>query len=221
MPDEEQRGKRQELPTRHKGYTQKAVVGGSKVYLRTGEYPDGSLGEINLDMSKEGAGFRAMVNNFAVAISIGLQYGVPLEEFVEAFTFTKFEPAGLVKGNDAIQNATSILDYIFRELAISYLDRTDFAHHRPEGIIADDLEMSPDIERLLSVLPKGFYRGRVPPEALHGEEKLVQLPVAGPVARSKMQGYTGEPCPSCQQLTLVRNGTTLKCNSEGCGYSSE
>ena len=119
---------REKLPNRRKGYTQKAIVGGHKVYLRTGEFDDGRLGEIFIDMHKEGAAFRAMMNNFAIAISLGLQYGVPLEEYVEAFTFTKFEPAGMVQGNDAIKNATSILDYVFRELAVSYLGRHDLAH---------------------------------------------------------------------------------------------
>ncbi|MEX3009254.1 vitamin B12-dependent ribonucleotide reductase [Hoeflea sp. TYP-13] len=119
---------REKLPNRRKGYTQKAVVGGHKVYLRTGEFDDGRIGEIFIDMHKEGAAFRAMMNNFAIAISLGLQYGVPLEEYVEAFTFTKFEPAGMVQGNDAIKNATSILDYVFRELAVSYLERHDLAH---------------------------------------------------------------------------------------------
>ena len=103
------------------------------------QYEDGSLGEIFIDMHKEGAGFRAMMNNFAIAVSVGLQYGVPLEEFVDAFTFTKFEPAGMVQGNDSIKNATSILDYIFRELAVSYLDRTDLAHVKPEGATFDDI----------------------------------------------------------------------------------
>jgi ribonucleoside-diphosphate reductase alpha chain len=119
---------REKLPNRRQGYTQKAVVGGHKVYLRTGEFGDGRIGEIFIDMHKEGAAFRAMMNNFAISISLGLQYGVPLEEFVEAFTFTKFEPAGMVQGNDAIKNATSILDYVFRELAVSYLNRNDLAH---------------------------------------------------------------------------------------------
>ncbi|WP_372605381.1 vitamin B12-dependent ribonucleotide reductase, partial [Actibacterium sp.] len=130
---------REKLPQRRKGYTQKAIVGGHKVYLRTGEYQDGALGEIFIDMHKEGAGFRAMMNNFAIAVSVGLQYGVPLEVFVEAFTFTRFEPAGIVLGNDSIKNATSILDYIFRELAVSYLDRTDLAHVKPEGVTFDEL----------------------------------------------------------------------------------
>ena len=122
---------RERLPDRRKGYTQKAVVGGHKVYLRTGEYDDGRLGEIFIDMHKEGAAFRSLMNNFAIAISLGLQYGVPLEEFVDAFTFTRFEPAGLVQGNDSIKYATSILDYIFRELAVSYLGRYDLAHVDP------------------------------------------------------------------------------------------
>ena len=119
---------RDKLPSRRKGYTQKAVVGGHKVYLRTGEYDDGKLGEIFIDMHKEGAALRAMMNNFAIAVSVGLQYGVPLEEFVDAFTFTKFEPAGMVQGNESIKNATSILDYVFRELAVSYLGRHELAH---------------------------------------------------------------------------------------------
>jgi ribonucleoside-diphosphate reductase alpha chain len=127
------------LPNRRKGYTQKAKVGGHKVYLRTGEYEDGRLGEIFIDMHKEGAAFRSLMNNFAIAISIALQYGVPLEEYVEAFTFTRFEPAGMVEGNDSIKMATSILDYIFRELAVSYLGRYDLAHIEPQDITPDTL----------------------------------------------------------------------------------
>ena len=141
------RSHREKLPERRKGYTQKAVVGGHKVYLRTGEYKDGQLGEIFIDMHKEGAGFRAMMNNFAIAVSVGLQYGVPLDEFVDAFTFTKFEPAGMVQGNDSIKNATSILDYIFRELAVSYLDRSDLAHVKPTGASFDDIGGGQDEER--------------------------------------------------------------------------
>ena len=124
---------------RRKGYTQKAMVGGHKVYLRTGEYEDGGLAEIFIDMHKEGSAFRSLMNNFAIAISLGLQYGVPLEEFVEAFTFTRFEPSGIVEGNDTIKMATSILDYIFRELAISYLDRNDLAHVEPADLMPDTI----------------------------------------------------------------------------------
>ncbi|MEN0002150.1 MAG: vitamin B12-dependent ribonucleotide reductase, partial [Pseudomonadota bacterium] len=118
----------EKLPARRKGYTQKAKIGGHTVFLRTGEYDDGRLGEIFLDMNKEGSTLRALINNFAISVSLGLQYGVPLEEYVDAFVFTKFEPAGMVQGNDAIKNATSILDYVFRELAVSYLERHDLAH---------------------------------------------------------------------------------------------
>jgi ribonucleoside-diphosphate reductase alpha chain len=175
---------RSKMPDRRKGYTQKAMVGGHKVYLRTGEYQDGNLGEIFIDMHKEGAGFRAMMNNFAIAVSVGLQYGVPLEEFVDAFTFTKFEPAGMVQGNDSIKNATSILDYIFRELAVSYLDRTDLAHIKPEGHTFDDLgngdaqegvsnvaELSEgaanrSLEMLKQVSSTGYLRKRLPQELM-------------------------------------------------------
>ncbi|WP_417691761.1 vitamin B12-dependent ribonucleotide reductase [Roseibium sp.] len=122
----------EKLPTRRKGYTQKAKIGGHTIFLRTGEYDDGRLGEIFLDMNKEGSALRAFINNFAISVSLGLQYGVPLEEYVDAFTFTKFEPAGMVQGNDAIKNATSILDYVFRELAVSYLGRHELAHVPPE-----------------------------------------------------------------------------------------
>ena len=122
---------RERMPDRRKGYTQKAVVGGHKVYLRTGEYDDGRLGEIFIDMHKEGAALRSLINNFAIAVSLGLQYGVPLEEYVDAFTFTRFEPSGPVQGNDFIKYATSILDYVFRELAVSYMARFDLAHVDP------------------------------------------------------------------------------------------
>jgi ribonucleoside-diphosphate reductase alpha chain len=135
----ERQNERRRLPDRRKGYTQKAIVGGHKVYLRTGEYEDGSLGEIFIDMHKEGAAFRSLMNNFAIAISIGLQYGVPLEEYVEAFTFTRFEPSGIVEGNEAIKMSTSVLDYLFREVAISYLSRDDLAHVQPSDILPDSL----------------------------------------------------------------------------------
>lgn len=133
------RPQRQKMPDRRKGYTQRAIIGGHKLYLRTGEYDDGRLGEIFLDMHKEGAAFRSLINNFAIAISIGLQYGVPLEEYVEAFSFTRFEPSGLVEGNDMITAATSVLDYMFRELAISYLGREDLAQVRAADLLPDSL----------------------------------------------------------------------------------
>lgn len=143
---------RERMPDRRKGYTQKAVVGGHKLYLRTGEYDDGRLGEIFIDMHKEGAALRSLLNNFAIAISLGLQYGVPLDEYVDAFTFTRFEPSGPVQGNDSIKYATSILDYVFRELAVSYLERFDLAHVDPSGEGFD-------------ALGKGVAEGKPAPEA--------------------------------------------------------
>ncbi len=133
------RAERTRLANRRKGYTQKAIVGGHKVYLRTGEYDDGRLAEVFIDMHKEGSAFRSLMNNFAIAISLGLQYGVPLDEYVEAFTFTRFEPSGIVEGNETIKMATSILDYIFRELAISYLARGDLAHVEPADLMPDTI----------------------------------------------------------------------------------
>jgi ribonucleoside-diphosphate reductase alpha chain len=204
---------REKLPQRRKGYTQKANVGGHKVYLRTGEYEGGQLGEIFIDMHKEGAGFRAMMNNFAIAVSVGLQYGVPLEEFVDAFTFTKFEPAGMVQGNDSIKNATSILDYIFRELAVSYLDRTDLAHVAPTGETFDELgrgeeegvrnfddvsdnAASKSLEVLKQISSTGYLRKRVPQEL-----KVLQ----GGMARGAVD-TSGDPVTALQ--TLVPEVTT-------------
>jgi ribonucleoside-diphosphate reductase alpha chain len=162
------------MPDRRKGYTQKAVVGGHKVYLRTGEYDDGRLGEIFIDMHKEGAALRSLLNNFAIAVSLGLQYGVPLDEYVDAFTFTRFEPSGPVQGNEAIKNATSILDYVFRELAVSYLSRFDLAHVDPRETGFDALgkgveEGRPaDAPPATKYLSKGLTRSRT--------DKLVVMP---------------------------------------------
>ncbi|MBL8572868.1 MAG: vitamin B12-dependent ribonucleotide reductase [Hyphomicrobiaceae bacterium] len=156
---------REKLPNRRKGYTQKAIVGGHKVYLRTGEYDDGRIGEIFIDMHKEGAAFRSLMNNFAIAVSLGLQYGVPLDEYVDAFTFTRFEPAGLVMGNEAIKNATSILDYVFRELAVSYLARHDLAHVSPDDIGATAMgsghQEGARPEGPEAIVSRGLVRGKV------------------------------------------------------------
>ena len=152
---------RQRLPERRKGYTQKAIVGGHKVYVRTGEYEDGKLGEIFVDMHKEGAAFRSLMNNFAIAISIGLQYGVPLEEYVDAFTFTRFDPSGPVEGNSSIKMATSILDYIFRELAVSYLDRHDLAHVETHDIAPDAMGIGEQAEKLMEMAGKTVSKGFV------------------------------------------------------------
>ncbi|MGO4705132.1 vitamin B12-dependent ribonucleotide reductase [Microvirga sp. 2MCAF38] len=173
---------RQKMPDRRKGYTQKAVVGGHKVYLRTGEYDDGSLGEIFIDMHKEGAAFRAMMNNFAIAISLGLQYGVPLEEYVEAFTFTRFEPAGFVQGNERIKSSTSILDYVFRELAVSYLGRNDLAHVDPSEAgpttigQGENQSKAPEPAPATAIVSRGFTRGNV--------DRLMLIPGGAALARA-------------------------------------
>jgi len=217
------RGQQLKLPARRKGYTQKAAIGGQKLFLRTGEYADGRLGEIFLDMHKEGASFRAMMNNFAMAVSIGLQYGVPLEEFVEAFTFTRFEPSGPVVGNDTIKMSSSLLDYIFRELAISYLGRDDLAHVKPADLPPARL----DGEEI------GFSRGIAPPDAVEpaaapadaaarAKKAALREDTAadGATARdaARARGYTGDSCPECGNMTLVRNGTCLKCDT--CGSTT-
>ncbi|MEZ5779402.1 MAG: vitamin B12-dependent ribonucleotide reductase [Paracoccaceae bacterium] len=215
------RSHREKLPERRKGYTQKATVGGHKVYLRTGEYKDGALGEIFIDMHKEGAGFRAMMNNFAIAVSVGLQYGVPLEEFVDAFTFTKFEPAGMVQGNDSIKQATSILDYIFRELAVSYLDRTDLAHVKPLGASFDDLgggseegqsnladitesAASKSLEVLKQISSTGYLRKRLPQELV-----VLQGGVGGTVLSGDPVAALNTLVPATATAVMTAGATAL------------
>ena len=161
----EKSGKRFSMPDRRKGYIQKATIGDHKVYLHTGEYEDGKIGEIFIDTSKEGELVKALMNNFAIAVSLGLQYGVPLDEFISAFVGTKFEPSGKVHGNDRILSATSILDYIFRELAISYQNREDLAHTPSIGgndNINQEDQNSEDQAQLLKIVKditsKGFVR---------------------------------------------------------------
>jgi ribonucleoside-diphosphate reductase alpha chain len=259
---------RRRLPERRKGYTQKAAVAGHKVYLRTGEYEDGTLGEIFVDMHKEGAAFRSLMNNFAIAVSIGLQYGVPLEEFVDAFTFTRFEPSGMVEGNEAIKMSTSILDYIFRELAISYLGRKDLAHVEVSDLRSDSIGRGPgdstrqddDGQQELPMFHKsasqGYVRGKLyvveggkpattgalalaadtdvaiePHSYLHEQSQEGMIVQVGTsiqdrehealrekIRMAKAKGYAGDACGECQNFTLVRNGTCLKCDT--CGSTS-
>ena len=204
---------RQRLPDRRKGYIQKSTVGGHKVYLHTGEYDDGELGEIFIDMHKEGAAFRSLMNNFAIAISIGLQYGVPLDEFVEAFVFTRFEPAGPVVGNDSIRSATSILDYVFRELGVSYLDRKDLTNLDPDELNADGLGRgvmdTTEPQPVAHFISKGFARGAPP-------DNLVFLPMPGREAGAGAgAGPNADVCPACGDLALVRKGQSLICHT--CG----
>jgi ribonucleoside-diphosphate reductase alpha chain len=191
---------RERMPDRRKGYTQKAVVGGHKVYLRTGEYDDGRIGEIFIDMHKEGAALRSIINNFAIAISLGLQYGVPLEEYVDAFTFTRFEPNGPVQGNDSIKYATSIIDYVFRELAVSYMGRFDLAHVDPTETNFDAIGKGVDEGRAPEqpsnkYLSKGLTRSRTdnlvvmrggsePQVDARGSGNVTSLASHGPTARS-------------------------------------
>ena len=161
------------MPDRRKGYIQKVTVGDHKIYLHTGEYNDGKVGEIFIDMNKEGELVKALMNNFAIAISLGLQYGVPLDEFVDAFIETKFEPSGEIKGNDRILNASSILDYIFRELAISYLGREDLAHTPSINKVTSDRIVSDDendtfLKLVQDITSKGFVRSNY-------NDKLVDL----------------------------------------------
>ncbi|MCP9439121.1 MAG: vitamin B12-dependent ribonucleotide reductase, partial [Nitrospira sp.] len=231
--------KRRPLPSRRNGYTQKAIIGGHKLYLRTGEYEDGTIGEIFLDMHKEGAAFRSLMNCFAIAISLGLQHGVPLEEFVEAFVFTRFEPNGPVKLNDRIKMSTSIIDYIFRELAITYLDRYDLAQVKEEDLRMDSMkkddgdpecvEEEADLKALSTSavitehLPvrrnggksRNRENGRNVARQVEIRRETLTLTE---VQSAKVKGYEGDPCPECKQFTMVRNGTCLKCVS--CGATS-
>ena len=259
--------RRRRLPHRRSGYTQKAVVGGHKLYLRTGEYEDGTLGEIFVDMHKEGAAFRSLMNCFAISISLGLQHGVPLEEFVEAFLFTRFEPNGMVTGNHSIRMSTSVIDYIFRELAINYLGRDDLRHVTEEDLRPSTLQSDGDDppfneeeildERVIEEshppstgptsngggsskgplarggsegsngngdrssgsgysLVTGSTRGASPAKATAAPSVLRKRSTDVEVARLK--GYEGDPCPECGMLTLVRNGTCLRCDS--CGATT-
>ncbi len=210
---------RRKLPDRRKGYIQKASVGGHKVYIHTGEYEDGELGEIFIDMHKEGAAFRSLMNNFAIAISIGLQYGVPLDEFVDAFVFTRFEPAGRVTGNDSIRSATSILDYIFRELGVSYLDRGELANADPEGLTGDGLgagDAAPEAVPAARFISKGFARGAAP-------DNLVVLPFgqkretpAEPVVATEAVA-----CPACGDFSLQQRGAGWICDTCGAAPSMQ
>jgi ribonucleoside-diphosphate reductase alpha chain len=220
------RGIRKSLPNRRAGYTQKAKIGGHSIFIRTGEYDDGGLGEIFLDMHKEGAAFRSLLNSFAIAVSLGLQYGVPLDEYVDAFTFSRFEPNGMVQGHDYVKMATSVIDYIFRDLAISYLKRTDLGQIKPEDLIATGTKAA----------GQASFRENAPRETSRGtasrphsaKAEAARAPAAEretadreaegeaqKIAAARIKGYEGDPCPVCGSFTLVRNGTCMKCDT--CG----
>jgi len=241
--------KREKLPYRRAGYTQKAKIGGHSVFLRTGEYDDGRLGEIFVDMHREGAAFRSLMNCFAIAVSLGLQYGVPLEEYVDAFVFTRFEPNGMVMGNPHIKMTTSVIDYIFRELAISYLDRLDLAQVLPEDLRPGSIQKETEVARSAPDTTAGPANGNG--HVSHPYSEKIHLdyngngngaetsagsdsapaPVAGGtklstreddrnelIRQARLKGYEGDPCPTCGQFTMVRNGACLKCVS--CGATS-
>jgi ribonucleoside-diphosphate reductase alpha chain len=234
---------RRRLPDRRAGYTQKSRIGGHKIYLRTGEYEDGALGEIFLDMHKEGAAFRSMTNCFAIAVSLGLQHGVPLEEFIDAFLFTRFEPNGVVQGNPHIKMTTSIIDYIFRELAITYLDRHDLAQeveaddlrgdaiHRdpnePSGQGEEQPEDSPPSQAMSKAYaaPRTEHLRPLSDGPGHGHKNgngakaaVLTLTTEQKIRQARQKGYEGDPCGECGQLTLVRSGACCKCDT--CGASS-
>ena len=212
------------LPNRRIGYTQKASVGGHKVYLRTGQYEDGTLGEIFIDMHKEGAAYRSLMNCFSIAVSLGMQYGVPLEEYVDAFTFTKFEPNGIVMGHDNLKMATSVIDYVFRDLACRYLGRHDLVHVKPTDLDSDKISgETVNSEPLLDMIEGkktiNHADGRVSTEKVFTKEANSKMfSQAQKMNEAKIKGYEGESCPECQSFTLLRNGSCMKCDS--CGATT-
>ncbi|HRI46753.1 MAG TPA: vitamin B12-dependent ribonucleotide reductase [Ignavibacteriaceae bacterium] len=227
--------KRRRLPDRRTGYTQKAKINGQSVYIRTGEYDNGQLGEIFIDMHREGATVRSLLNVFAISISLGLQHGVPLEEFVDAFVFTRFDPSGMVTGNKKIKMATSVIDYIFRELAVTYLGRNDLAHADPNDVtlstknivkkfIEPDFESEEIVSERVIELDKdtfGSYNFQL--STSEGEDRTNYFSNESSSLKNKVKqaierGYTGDVCTECQSMTMVRNGTCLKCMT--CGSTS-
>jgi ribonucleoside-diphosphate reductase alpha chain len=227
--------KRRRLPDRRTGYTQKAKINGQSVYIRTGEYDNGQLGEIFIDMHREGATVRSLLNVFAISISLGLQHGVPLEEFVDAFVFTRFDPSGMVTGNSKIKMATSVIDYIFRELAVTYLGRNDLAHADPNDVpistknivkkfIEPDFESEEIVSERVIELDRdsaNSYNYQLSTidtaeKTLHRAEESSSL--KNKVKQAIERGYTGDVCTECQSMTMVRNGTCLKCMT--CGSTS-
>jgi len=221
--------KRQRLPNRRSGYTQKVKIGGQSVYLRTGEYKNGQLGEIFIDMHREGAAFRSLTNCFAIAISLGLQHGVPLEEFVDAFTFTKFEPSGMVNGSPHIKMTTSVIDFIFRELAVTYLGRDDLAHVPAEEILTRKLRPSEQEKKDQEEASRNGQdieaKGQSQPEpetvadpTKTSGDKQTKGSYESDYERAKELGYTGDSCPECGSMTMVRNGTCQKCIT--CGSTT-
>jgi ribonucleoside-diphosphate reductase alpha chain len=232
---------RRRLPKKRKGYVREAYVGGHKVFLRTGEYEDGSIGEIFIDMYKEGASFKGLLNCFAVLASKALQYGIPVEELVDTFSFTRFEPAGFVEGHEAIKNATSILDYVFRSIGYDYLNRTDFVHVKAVDEIPPDKNHHDD--KPADKADDKIEKGSDTADDLNSDAREIEEPDNDPplafITRSvtngngngngtslklqqahaaKQIGYTGEQCVSCGSIRVKRNGSCTVC--EDCGTTS-
>jgi len=207
------RSERRHLPKRRKGYIREAHVGGHKVFLRTGEYDDGSLGEVFIDMYKEGASFKGLLNCFAVLASKALQYGMPLEELVDSFTFTRFEPAGTVQGHNAIKNSTSILDYVFRSIGYDYLGRKDFVHVKAVDELMDgDIDGKQKSNGAAEHIPVAEPALVVHAESTHSSPRQSQA------YQAKVQGYTGEQCENCGSMRVKQNGTCKVC--EDCGMTT-
>lgn len=228
--------KRRRLPDRRSGYTQKAKINGQSVYIRTGEYDNGQIGEIFIDMHREGAAFRSLLNCFAISISLGLQHGVPLEEFIDAFVFTRFEPSGIVSGNERIKMTTSVIDYIFRELAVTYLGRNDLSHvdaaeiktKLSAGIVKKLSEPEFESEEIISErlveLDRENFENHENSSEKQSNNSLNRNNFGNgnsmhdKVRKAIDQGYTGDICPECQSMSMVRNGTCLKCMT--CGSTT-
>ena len=207
--------KRRRLPNRRAGYTQKAVVGGHKIYLRTGEYEDGSLGEIFLDMHKEGAAFRSLMNCFAIAVSLGLQHGVPLDEFADAFVFTRFEPNGIVQGHDQIKMVTSVIDYVFRELAISYLGREELAQVQMEDLRNTTMGQKGPEFTDEEVVSETVYEGEEPPPAVHENVHL------HPHSRGISRGFGGSGASGNGGGAMTESAVLLRSESSTLTVSME
>ncbi|PZC40230.1 MAG: ribonucleoside-diphosphate reductase alpha chain [Chloroflexi bacterium] len=238
-----ERGSREKLPSRRNGYAQKARVGGHSIYLHTGEFEQNDindnprLGEIFVDMAKDGAAFRSLMNCFAIAVSIGLQHGVPLDAYVDSFVFTKFEPNGMVSGHDRIQMSTSIIDYLFRELGVTYLGRDDLAHVSSEDIDADTTDLNANKQQLYPGIPADKINSTIT-EAQDVQSSqphivdIADIKSSTPQAKqsatvtitrndvkiAKSRGFEGDPCDECGQMMMVRNGTCLKCMA--CGTTT-
>jgi ribonucleoside-diphosphate reductase alpha chain len=233
---------RKALPSRRKGYIQKSKIAGHSLFLHTGEYEDGNLGEIFIDMHREGAAFRSLLNSFAIAVSLGLQYGVPLEEYIDAFVFSKFEPNGMVQGHKYIKMVTSVIDYIFRDLAITYLGRHDLGQVKPEDLNTTDVAQDKEefgyakleskeeqIKRFRYLHQKmkqkkekifGMTHNEINDLAdalAYGNKRDANIDL---IKQARERGYEGDPCPTCGAFTLIRNGTCMKCdtcgNTTGC-----